>query len=243
MVAPLGADAVQSGYVVGEQVTLSTIPAPALASYAWSIAKPGGSTILSDLTDGALAAPAFTPDVAGFYVISVTVNGTTTYVLRCSVTATVMVTVAESIRVPPKADAGVIAPPAGVVLFQSLALGRLRFKNSVGVVYDLATPAAMMIGAALTDADVHIDVGGLGIRFLPPATLTGNHTCTLDVVGAVTTDMILVSRLDTTAWSYSLIDGGPGGATMFVLPPSESWWALCYFAGTGWLPLAAGQMP
>jgi hypothetical protein len=243
MAAALGADSVNSGYVTGEQVTLATSPAPAGASYAWAIAKPAGSTVLSDLTQATAASPAFTPDVAGFYVLTVTVNSVTVYVLRCSVTATVRVTVAESIRVPPKADAGVLAPPSGEVLFYSLAANRWRVKNSAGVVRDWQ-PAIVMFGTSLlANADAGATIADGNLRFMAPATLTGNHTLTLGTAGAVLGDWVTVTRYDVTAWTYAVVNGGPGAGTMVTLPVSEAWFADFQFNGTDWLLVRAGQMP
>lgn len=242
MVGAGAPDASQAGYITGEQIVLTTNPAAAGATYAWVLAKPSGGTISSALSDATLAAPVFTPDVAGFWVVTVLYNGTTAYVLRLSVTATAAITVAEAIRVPPKAEAAIAVPPVGEVVFFSASALRWRVKDSLGVVRDWAGPGTVTYGATLIDADVLIDISGKSSRRLLTATLGANRTCTIATTGAVSGDRIRITRADVSAWTYAIINGGPAAGTMQTMPGSEKWFGDFDFDGTNWFRSAEGQL-
>lgn len=112
-----GADVTASGsFVVNEQVTLSATPTG--TSYQWELSIPAASSparsALDDDTDGT---PKFTPDVAGLYVVSVTVNGSTLYVLRLSVAAPGVVRMGEINNMLPLTDAQVPTPQTGFSFF------------------------------------------------------------------------------------------------------------------------------
>jgi hypothetical protein len=108
----------QAGYLVGEQITLSTNPTGSIYSWGESIPS-GSSSAKSALSSTTEASPRFTPDVAGEYVVTVTVDSTTTYVLRCSVTAAPSVALVSTMRLLPVLDANVPIPATGVTLFYS----------------------------------------------------------------------------------------------------------------------------
>ena len=110
-------DNVVAGYITGEAVALSVTPAG--TSYTWGQAIPAGSTPKrSGLPSTGGATQSFTPDVAGVYVITCTVDGTA-YTLRMSVTATTAVTATGATRYLPVTDASVTAPPVGCVVYMS----------------------------------------------------------------------------------------------------------------------------
>lgn len=110
------ADNTQAGYLVGEQIVLSTTPTG--SSYAWALATPTGSSSgRAGLSEDDVAGPVFTPDVAGYYVITCLVSGTTSYVLRIAVTSLATATPTQGLRLSPVTDAQVEAPAVGVVLF------------------------------------------------------------------------------------------------------------------------------
>jgi hypothetical protein len=111
------ADNSVAGYIRAEQVVLTTYPTGAV--YSWGIAKPSGATSRSDLSASDSSAPVFTPDVAGYYVITCTVDETTSYVIRLSVTLAAVTTPYEAIRLQPMADSQVTAPTLGVCLYFS----------------------------------------------------------------------------------------------------------------------------
>jgi hypothetical protein len=113
------ADNSASGFITAEQIVLATSPAAA-TSYSWGLAIPQGSSAgrsaLSSTTD---AAPVFTPDVAGTYVITCTVDSSTSYVLRLTVTALAVAVPTQAIRFSPVTDSSVIAPALGAMLYYS----------------------------------------------------------------------------------------------------------------------------
>lgn len=135
--ADTSADNNVSGYTTGEQVTLSASPTG--SSYAWGLAIPQGSTAArSRLSDATAASPTFTPDVAGYYVATCTVDGAF-YVLRLSVTQSAISTTIEALRLQPKADADVRAPSTGAALYWSSTQGALVIKTSNGTVHTITT--------------------------------------------------------------------------------------------------------
>lgn len=108
-------DASQAGYLNGEQITLTTTPAG--SSYAWSVSRPAGSSAgRSALSSASAAAPTFTPDVAGYYVVTCLVDSTA-YVLRLNVTSLAVQTPSQALRLSPVTDAQVEAPTVGIALF------------------------------------------------------------------------------------------------------------------------------
>lgn len=102
---------------------------------------------------------------------------------------------------------------------------------------------ANVLGANLTDANENLTVGGNFFRVLPAATLTASRTKTAQTTNAAAGDVIHVLRLDTTANTLIIANGGLGGGTIYTLPASQSWWAKIYFDGTNWIAHSAGQNP
>lgn len=98
-------------------------------------------------------------------------------------------------------------------------------------------------GADLTDADATIQVGGNFWRVLPAATLTANHMLTLGTTNAADGDVIEVTRLDSTAFTYAIVNGGPGAGTLCTFPISVRTWGRFCFDGTNWSLRAGGQLP
>jgi|SRR6185369_11082646 len=131
--AASGSDVAATGFLSREQIVLSATPTG--SSYAWSIALPSdsspGRAALDDDTD---ATPKFTPDVPGFYTVTVLVDGTTTYVLRLTVAAVGTARQCEAINFAPLADAQVPTPATGVSLYFSSDLGALATKDTTGTV-------------------------------------------------------------------------------------------------------------
>ncbi len=127
------ADNTKAGYVVGEEIALTTLPTGTL--YAWAQSIPAGSApARSALTDAAVAATRFTPDVAGIYTLVCTVDSATVYILRLSVTLRASASVAQAMRFSPVTDASVAAPALGVTLYFSSDAGALVTKNAAGTV-------------------------------------------------------------------------------------------------------------
>ena len=134
-------DASQAGYLNAEQITLSTTPTG--SSYAWSLSRPSGSIAArSALSSDSDAAPTFTPDVAGYWVISCLVDGTTSYVLRISVTSLAVQTSTQAFRLSPVTDSQVEAPTVGLALYCSSTQGNvLCVKDPDDVVYTVDVTA------------------------------------------------------------------------------------------------------
>ncbi len=126
-------DASQAGFLTGERVVLSATPTGSL--YSWGIAVPNGSAAgRSSLSDDTDNNPTFTPDVAGYYVITVNVDGTT-YVLRLAVTNTAVSYVTQAMRLSPVRDEQVEAPSVGLALYYSSTQGALCVKNPTDHVF------------------------------------------------------------------------------------------------------------
>ena len=89
-------------------------------------------------------------------------------------------------------------------------------------------------GANLTNADATIQVSGKRWRVLPAATLSANHSLTLGTTYAVAGDTITITRLDTTANTYAIINGGTGAGTIATMPVSARSFLVAQFDGTDW---------
>jgi len=122
---------VESGYVTGQQVTLTTFPTG--TTYVWGLAIPAGSaSARSGLSSATAASPTFTPDVAGEYVVTCVVNGSTSYVIRCSVAAVAATNLVGAIRFMPMTDSSVPTPSTGVSLYYSSTQSALAIKDANG---------------------------------------------------------------------------------------------------------------
>lgn len=99
-----------------------------------------------------------------------------------------------------------------------------------------------ILSATLTNKDSVVDCGtssagtdGNANQFvLPAATLTANHTLTLNTDSAVVGETITMVRLDATAHTYAVINGGAGAGTMITLPASAKRVASFSFDGVNW---------
>lgn len=148
------ADKSVSGYVTNEAVTLSTTPTG--STYSWGISLPTGATARANISDSTAATPSFTPDRAGYYVVTCVVDSTTTYVIRISVTQVAITTSYEAIRFSPKAAASVPTPSVGEAAFvNSSDSNLLTRKNSSGALQALEN-------RALTPTDTADATGNAG---------------------------------------------------------------------------------
>lgn len=128
-----GADVATTGFLINERITLSASPTG--SGYLWALAAPNDSVpVYSALDDDSDEGPAFTPDVAGFYTVSVLVNGVTQYVLRITVTDVAVARQAQGINLLPLANAQVPTPQAGVTIYYSVELGAPAKKDTSGTV-------------------------------------------------------------------------------------------------------------
>ena len=127
----------EAGYLLSEQIVLSTNPTG--ASYSWSLARPAASNS-AELTSETTASTRFIPDVAGTYVAVCVVAGTT-FVLVIDVAQESFSTAVEAIRLPPRADSQITAPSIGYALYNSSTQGTLAVKNSAGAVFTIELTA------------------------------------------------------------------------------------------------------
>jgi hypothetical protein len=69
---------------------------------------------------------------------------------------------------------------------------------------------------------------------LPASTLSVTRAKTLSTSGAVTGEVIRIVRLDTTAYTMTVVNGGAGGGTIYTFPASVARVADFRFDGTNW---------
>jgi hypothetical protein len=110
--------------------------------------------------------------------------------------------------------------------------------------YDGATARWEGIGAVsatLTDANVTVDcalssAGTLNASqfVMPAATMSTNRTITVNTDSAVTGESITIVRLDATANTLAIVNGGSGGGTLITLPASKKRAVVLSFDGTNW---------
>jgi len=130
--AASGADVAVSGFITGEQVSLTATPGG--TNYTWTISLPSGSSALRvGFAGDDTASAAFTPDVPGLYAVTAIVDGAT-YFLRLSVTQLAVSYALEALRLSPVANSQVPAPAVGGALFWSADSGALCVKDSAGTV-------------------------------------------------------------------------------------------------------------
>lgn len=95
-------------------------------------------------------------------------------------------------------------------------------------------------GEDLPNADTAITVSGNRTRILPPSTLTANHSLMLDDEGAIAGDELYIVRNDSTAFTYTIVNGGVGAGNVVVMPASNRAWCRARFDGTDWIHLGSG---
>jgi hypothetical protein len=97
-------------------------------------------------------------------------------------------------------------------------------------------------GVSLTDAAATVVITAGAWRILPAATLTTNRILTLGTTGAVKGDMMTITRLDVTANTYTVNNGGVGAGTLLVMPASKQAFLDAYFDGTNWTTKRMGAV-
>lgn len=98
-------------------------------------------------------------------------------------------------------------------------------------------------GTDLTDSTGTIAIAQGQWRVLPAATLGANRSKTLSTAGATTGDWFVITRLDLTAYTLTIVDGGSGTPTLCVLPAGQKGFAVCQYNGTNWLLKLCGALP
>lgn len=122
-----------TGYITSEQVVLTTTPTG--TTYSWAMSKPAGSTARSDLSDSDDASVTFSPDVEGTYLVTVVVDGTTTYVIRIACVNISAVSTLGALRFLPIANSQVPTPAAGRTVYFSSDANALVEKRPDGTVH------------------------------------------------------------------------------------------------------------
>lgn len=201
------ADNTRAGYVVGEQVTLSTTPTG--TTYSWALAKPSGATSRSDLSDTTSASVSFVPDYAGTWTITCIVDGSTTYVLRITATAVAITSVANAHRLAPVTNNSVPAPALGLTLFcSSDASNQLRAKNAAGTVLTLDAASSrvgtfLLAGGTATVANTSVSASTVVVANCTSANNQGALSFTFNAgVGFTVTSS---NAADASAYRFALI--------------------------------------
>lgn len=107
------------------------------------------------------------------------------------------------------------------------------------------TPGANPVdkGANLSDADTTVTWSSSARwRILPAATLTADRTITLSTSGATAGSLSEITRLDVSAYTLTVVNGGPSAGTLITLPAGVQFFCSCYFDGTNWLLRQAGAL-
>lgn len=136
--ASTGVDSSVSGYLTGEPITLTATPSGTV--YSWVLSRPSGSA-RAVLTSATAAGPQFTPDVAGFYVAVLTLDATTTYVLRIQVVALGDALDVSTVRCMAITDAQAPTPATGANLYYSTTQNSLAIKKPDSSVETINTTA------------------------------------------------------------------------------------------------------
>lgn len=200
------ADNTRAGYVVGEQITLATVPTGSV--YSWSLSKPEGATSRSNLSDATVASPVFVPDYAGTWTVTCIVDNTT-YVLRLTATAVAITSVANAHRFAPVTNNSVPAPATGLTLFcSSDAANQLRAKNTSGTVLSLdavssRTGSFVLSGGSATIVDTSVTAATVIIPSCTTASNQGSLRFTFNTgVGIIVTSS---NAADASTYRYALI--------------------------------------
>lgn len=200
------ADNTRAGYVVGEQITLATVPTG--ASYSWSLSKPGGATSRSDISDATVASPVFVPDYAGTWTVTCIVDNAT-YVLRLTATAVAITSVANAHRFSPVTNNSIPAPATGLTLFcSSDASNQLRAKNTSGTVLSLDAVSArtgsfVLSGGSATIADTSVTSNTVIVPSCTTASNQGLLRFTFNTGVGVT--ITSANAADASNYRYALI--------------------------------------
>ena len=199
-------DNTRAGYIVGEQITLSTFPTGSV--YVWSLSKPEGATSRSNLSDATSASVVFVPDYAGTWTATCVVDNTT-YVLRLTATAVAITSVANAHRFAPVTNNSVPSPATGLTLFcSSNASNQLRAKNTSGAVLSIdavssRTGTFVLVAGLATIVDTSVTASTV----LSPSCTSANNQGLLRYTFNAGVGVTLTSSnaADASAYRYALI--------------------------------------
>ncbi len=100
---------------------------------------------------------------------------------------------------------------------------------------------ALVVGAALTDTATQTITRAGARNSRTVGTISQNSVLTLSASLAQLGDRMIVTRKDaTSAFTYSIANGGTGAGTLMVMPASKKNSFEAYFDGTDWQPLTYG---
>ncbi len=171
-----------------------------------------------------------------------TVNGGKIFILGSDLTTWTAGTTASLSVATPVAVGGGVAGNAGVAATASksdhihaVTAASASVPGSMSAVdkalFDIDHQAA---GTALTDTATQAVLVAAGYwRTLP--TLGQGGAATISVTGAVLNAEMVITRTDESAFTYDVIDGGPGTPTLCTFPVSKKASARIKFNGTNWL--------
>jgi hypothetical protein len=126
-----------TGYVIGEQITLTAYPTG--TDYVWSQSLPSGSAVArSGMSSTTSTGPTFTPDASGTYTVTCNVDGTT-YTIRIAVVAISTAETLQTFRFLPVTDASVPTPSQGCTLYYSSTQDALCVKLTDANIYTIDT--------------------------------------------------------------------------------------------------------
>lgn len=100
----------------------------------------------------------------------------------------------------------------------------------------------MTRGADLTDANANIAITSGTHRTLPHNTLSTDRSLTINTNSAIDGHEITITRLDSSPYTYSIINGGASGGTIVILPASEASFMKAVFDGSDWLAKDVGSL-
>lgn len=140
------------GFVDDNLITLTVVPSG--TSYAWTLSRPSGATIRSALSATTAAETTFIPDAEGTYLITLVVDGTTTYNLRATVVAVLTGNSNETVRFFGIPSASVPTPLTDAVhLFHQEQTDTLSIKRDDGTVVEVGEGSGGGGAGAPTQAD------------------------------------------------------------------------------------------
>jgi hypothetical protein len=196
---------VVQGYVGGQLVTLATTPTG--STYQWALSCPNTSSRTRPvaLSDTQGAAPTFTPDVAGFYVVTCVVDGVTAYTLTLDVLTVVNPVSLLAILEQQVSDVAIPSPPGtALTIYNSEEQGGLAYKDSSGTVTPLSTGTSSQAITGPTGATDNALVRFNGTS----GTIAQNSLVTVDDSGNVSVPALAtVDGVDVSVLGAKLASG------------------------------------
>lgn len=99
---------------------------------------------------------------------------------------------------------------------------------------------AQVFGTGLTDAATQTMLVSAGYKRALPV-LSQNGALTISPTGAILGDIVTITRTSVSAFTYAIVNGGPGAGTLFTMVASKANFARVQFDGTNWALLECGM--